>query len=87
MPRRHRSTVCSICEPSLSLDQALVKDAVALLGRRSSGSGAKHIRIGIATPSPTAIASPLRSAGKKFISFKLKAKDGAAKAKPDDGML
>jgi hypothetical protein len=68
MPRRHRSTVCSICEPSLSFDQALVKDAVALLGRRFSGNGLKHIRIGIATPSPTAIASPLRKAGKKFIS-------------------
>jgi hypothetical protein len=44
-----------------------VKDAVALLGRRPSGNGLKHIRIGIATPSPTAIASPLRNAGKKLI--------------------
>src|SRR5208282_3178680 len=67
MPRRQRSTVCSICEPSLSFDHALVKDAVALFGRRSSGNGSKHIRIGIVTPSPTAIASPLRRAGKKFI--------------------
>jgi len=68
MPRLHRSTVCSISDRSLSFDQALVKDAVALLGRRFSGNGLKHILIGIATPSPTAIASPLRNAGKKFIS-------------------
>ena len=68
MPRRHRSTVCSICEPSLSLNQAFVKDVVALLGRRFSDNGLKHILIGIVTPSPTAIASPLRNAGKKFIS-------------------
>jgi hypothetical protein len=57
-----------MCVPSLSVDHALVKDVVALFGRRSSGNGLKHIRMGIATPSPTAIASPLRSAGKKFIS-------------------
>jgi len=67
MPRRQRSTVRSICVPSLPFDHALVNDVVALLGRRSSGNRLKHIRIGIATPSPTAIASPLRSAGKKFI--------------------
>jgi len=53
MPRRQRSRVCSICEPSLSFDHALVKDAVALLGRRPSCGGVKHIRIGSDTPSPT----------------------------------
>ena len=36
---------------------------MALFGRHSSGGGVKHIRIGIDTPSPTAIASPLRKAG------------------------
>src|SRR5437899_3247130 len=32
MPRRHRSTVLSMCVPSLSVDHALVNDVVALLG-------------------------------------------------------
>jgi hypothetical protein len=68
MPRRQRSTVCSTTEPSTSFDHPLAKRAVALFGRRSSGGGVKHIRIGIDTPSPTAIASPLRKADKKFIN-------------------
>src|SRR6266404_8165232 len=38
MPRRQRSTVRSICVPSLPVDHALVNDVVALLGRRSSRS-------------------------------------------------
>ena len=68
MPRRQRSTVRSTTELSTSSDHALAKHAVALLGRRHSGGGVKQIRIGTDTPSPTAIASPLRKAGKKFIS-------------------
>ena len=54
--------------PDGKISLPLVNDVVALLGRRFSGKRLKHIRIGIATPSPTAIASPLRSAGRKFIS-------------------
>src|SRR5690349_6175666 len=55
-PRRHRSTVCRTDDiSSTSCDQALVKDAVELFGRPFSGSFSKQIRIGIETPSPTAI--------------------------------
>jgi len=52
-----------MCVASLPVDHALVNDVGALLGRRSSGNRPQHTPIGIATPSPTAIASSLRSAG------------------------
>jgi hypothetical protein len=67
MPRRQRSTVYSTTEPSIAFAHVAANDAVALFGRRPSAGGLKHTRIGIDTPSPTAIASPLRSAGRKFI--------------------
>src|SRR5215472_15002616 len=65
--RRQHSTVYSTTEPSIAFAHVPANEAVALFGRRPSAGGLKHTRIGIDTPSPTAIASPLRSAGRKFI--------------------
>src|SRR4051812_16405716 len=46
-----------------SLVQAVEKGAVLLRGRPSAGSSSKQIRVGIGTPSPTAMASAFRSDG------------------------
>src|SRR5215831_11857334 len=62
MPRRQRSTVYSTTEPSIAFVHVLANDAVALFGRRPSGGGLKHTRIGIDTPpqprSPRRCAAP-----------------------------
>src|SRR4051812_46768267 len=61
--RQRLTTLCRKESELTSCVQAVEKGAVLLRGRPFAGSSSKQIRVGIGTPSPTAIASALRSDG------------------------